>query len=352
MVIDCGDAVRSPVWSFPMAAKIDQDSMREVVVETDSTVEDAARKSRRQFTAGAVASVLLAACSDALKGTGKEHGKDQDPSHGNDAGGSTGNGSSGDGDARTDGGQPGAGDGDGSGDGDSTNPADASSGTDAGASESDAGAAASDAGSPEQPLSCVVRPEQTEGPYFVDERLLRSDIRADPAHPGTVSQGVEFRLKFGVYSVADKACTPIENAIVDIWHCDALGVYSDVQDSNGFFDTRGQKFLRGYQLTDTQGFAKFVTVFPGWYTGRTVHIHFKIRTNPDSSEGFEFTSQIYFADGVTDALVGTGAYAGNDNQRMKNNGDGIFRDGGDKLTLQITKNGAVFHADCGIGLKT
>jgi protocatechuate 3,4-dioxygenase beta subunit len=64
---------------------------------------------------------------------------------------------------------------------------------------------------------------------------------------------------------------------VDVWQCDALGVYSDVRDSNGFFDTRGRQFLRGYQVTDRNGQAEFLTVYPGWYRGRTVHLHFKVR---------------------------------------------------------------------------
>ena len=96
--------------------------------------------------------------------------------------------------------------------------------------------------------ACVVRPELTEGPYFVDERLNRSDIRSDPSD-GTVREGLPLQLTFQVSQV-NEVCTPLEGATVDIWHCDALGVYSDVSDPD--FNTRGQKFLRGYQVTDSE----------------------------------------------------------------------------------------------------
>ena len=72
-------------------------------------------------------------------------------------------------------------------------------------------------------------------------------------------------------------------AVIDVWHCDAAGVYSDVTDPG--FDTTGSDFLRGYQVTDESGRAAFTTVYPGWYQGRTVHIHFKIRTDPDQDAG-------------------------------------------------------------------
>ena len=124
-------------------------------------------------------------------------------------------------------------------------------------------------------LACVVRPEQTEGPYFVDERLNRSDIRTDPTD-GRVSPGTPLALTLLVSRLNAGNCQPLPDAQVDLWHCDAQGVYSDVQDPG--FDSIGKKFLRGYQVTDAHGEARFVTVYPGWYPGRTVHIHFKIRT--------------------------------------------------------------------------
>ena len=114
--------------------------------------------------------------------------------------------------------------------------------------------------------SCVVRPEQTEGPYFVDERLNRSDIRSDPTD-GRIRPGTPLALTLLISRLSAGDCQPLPGAQVDIWHCDAQGVYSDVQDPG--FNTIGQKFLRGYQVTNARGSARFVTVYPGWYLGRT-----------------------------------------------------------------------------------
>jgi protocatechuate 3,4-dioxygenase beta subunit len=125
--------------------------------------------------------------------------------------------------------------------------------------------------------ACVVRPEMTEGPYYVDEDLNRSDVRSDPG-TGEVKEGALLTLTFNVSQVSDGSCSSLEGAKVEIWHCDAEGVYSDVSDPG--FNTEGEKFLRGYQVTDENGQATFVTIYPGWYSGRTVHIHFKVMRAP------------------------------------------------------------------------
>lgn len=183
---------------------------------------------------------------------------------------------------------------------------------------------------------CLVSPEQTEGPYFVDEKLNRSDIRTDPAN-GSVSPGMPLRLVLHVLQVANNSCRPLPKATVDLWHCDALGVYSDVQDYAG--DTRGKKFLRGYQVTDADGKVEFLTIYPGWYPGRTVHIHYKIRTNPTSEVGHEFTSQLYFDDAITNQVHAQAPYAQKGRRDQTNNQDGIFRRGGNQAMLQLTKDG-------------
>jgi len=99
--------------------------------------------------------------------------------------------------------------------------------------------------------SCVVHPQQTEGPFFVDEKLLRSDVRAD-SRTGVVSAGSPLELGLTIAQVsAAGACAPLAGAQVDIWQCDALGRYSDVNDRRN--STNGQTFLRGHQVTDAKG---------------------------------------------------------------------------------------------------
>lgn len=188
------------------------------------------------------------------------------------------------------------------------------------------------------PQGCVVRPAQTEGPYFVDEKLNRSDIRSDPSD-GTVKPGTPLEVTFVVSQLGKGTCTPVAGAVVDVWHCDAEGVYSDVRDPS--FDTRGKKYLRGYQVTDAAGRAKFVTVYPGWYQGRAVHIHFTVRTNPAATAAHQFTSQIYFDDAVNEKVLSQPPYTskGPPDQRMKNERDGIFRQGGSQLVLPVTSTG-------------
>lgn len=199
--------------------------------------------------------------------------------------------------------------------------------------------------------ACVVRPAQTEGPYFVDEKLNRADIRADPA-TGVVKDGTPLDLEMRVFRIGAGSCEPLPGAMVDIWQCDALGVYSDVRDTNGFFDTAGQKFLRGYQNTDASGAARFTTVYPGWYRGRTVHIHFKIRTDGGAARGREFTSQLYFDDAMTDQVLARPPYASKGTSgRIRNERDGIYqRQGGPQLMLALAERGTGYHGVFDIGL--
>jgi protocatechuate 3,4-dioxygenase beta subunit len=196
--------------------------------------------------------------------------------------------------------------------------------------------------------ACVVKPQQTEGPYFVDERLKRSDIRSDPSD-SSVKQGVPLRLVFQISQVSNNACTPLKDAIIDVWHCDVEGVYSDVQDRG--FSTVGKKFLRGYQVTNANGTAEFMTIYPGWYPGRTVHIHFKIRTPSAVQQGYEFTSQLYFDDVMTDRVHAQAPYAAKGQRTQKNDQDGIFREGGEQLLLQLTKAAEGYEGRFEIGLK-
>lgn len=196
--------------------------------------------------------------------------------------------------------------------------------------------------------SCVIRPEQTEGPYFVDERLNRSDIRSDPT-TGQVKPGTPLTLTLQLFRLGSGDCQPLAGAQVDLWHCDALGVYSDVRDAS--FNTIGQNFLRGYQITDTRGEAKFLTIYPGWYAGRTVHIHVKIRTAHAAERHVEFTSQMYFDDGLTDRVHVDPPYAAKGQRNARNQDDRIFRRGGDQLMLAPTTTADGYAATFAIGLQ-
>jgi protocatechuate 3,4-dioxygenase beta subunit len=194
--------------------------------------------------------------------------------------------------------------------------------------------------------SCLVRPEQTEGPYFVDEKLHRSDIRTEPAS-SVLKPGTPLQLAIVASLVTDGGCQPLAGAHVDVWQCDARGVYSDVVDRS--FNTVGQKFLRGYQIADESGTARFTTIYPGWYRGRTVHIHFKVRTDPTQREGYEFTSQLYFDDALTDQVHQREPYA-SEGRRTRNLEDGIFRRGGDQLMLALTESGGGYAGQFHVGV--
>jgi protocatechuate 3,4-dioxygenase beta subunit len=195
--------------------------------------------------------------------------------------------------------------------------------------------------------SCIVRPQLTEGPYFVDEMLNRSDIRSDPA-TRTVRPGVPLRLSFRVSRASGGACAPLSGALVDVWHCDALGVYSDAQDMS--FNTRGQKFLRGYQQSDASGLAQFATIYPGWYAGRAVHIHFKIR-NGAGSPGFEFTSQVFFDEAITDLVHAQAPYNAKGRRNTTNAADGIYQGGGSQLLLPLVAEGSGYGSTFDIALQ-
>ena len=206
---------------------------------------------------------------------------------------------------------------------------------------------ASSTASPTLP-TCIVTPEQIEGPYFVDEKLNRSDIRSDPSD-NSVTEGMPLQLTLRVSQVSSGGCTPLKDAIVDLWNCDALGVYSDVKDPS--FTTIGKKFLRGYQVTDADGTVQFTTTYPGWYEGRSVHMHVKVRTNARSGKSYEFTTQLYFDDSITDLVHAQAPYASKGQGRLKNAGDMFFNAGGEKTLLTLTKTNQAYAATLSIGLQ-
>ena len=198
------------------------------------------------------------------------------------------------------------------------------------------------------PPSCAARPQQTEGPFFVEEDLDRSDIRSDP-RTGIVKPGVPLRLRFNISRMSGASCVPLTGAKVDLWHCDATGRYSDARSRGS--SSAGEKFLRGYQRTDTAGTAQFLTIYPGWYGGRTVHVHFKIRTAASSAPAYEFTSQLYFDDALTDRVYAFEPYAAGRRRSMRNADDFIFRDGGSQLLIVPVQDAQGYAATFDIGLQ-
>jgi protocatechuate 3,4-dioxygenase beta subunit len=194
--------------------------------------------------------------------------------------------------------------------------------------------------------SCVGRPELTEGPYFVDEKLNRSDIRSDTS-TNKVSDGTPLALAFNV-TQANNSCAPLASAQVDVWHCDAVGVYSDATDPG--FNTRGQNFLRGYQMTDADGAARFTTIVPGWYAGRAVHIHFKIRTRGADGNAYEFTSQLFFDPNTLTTVYAVTPYSTHKGDFLRNEKDDIYNQSKGQTMVDLAKDGSGYSTTFDIAL--
>ena len=193
--------------------------------------------------------------------------------------------------------------------------------------------------------SCVVVPELTEGPYYVNENLDRSDIRIDTSD-GSVREGAVLTLDWVVSQVDGNACIPLEGVLVDVWHCDALGNYSDVGSE------QGHDYLRGYQHTDANGKATIKTIYPGWYQGRAVHIHFKIRTDANAASGLEFTSQLFFDDALSAQVCSSGVYASKGAPDQPNASDGIFQQSQGMTLLDVVKDGDGYKATFELAVQT
>ena len=185
--------------------------------------------------------------------------------------------------------------------------------------------------------SCVLTSEGEEGPYYVDAARLRRDVTEGRA-------GVPLQLRIAV--VDSKTCAPLENAAVDIWHCDAMGTYSGftAQGSGGRGPGgRGRgpggprqldstRFLRGIQVSNKQGMVEFLSIYPGWYQGRTIHLHMKVHLGGAAGEEtwngghVAHTGQIYFPEDVTAEVAAMQPYAANSGvHRTLQSEDGIFR---------------------------
>jgi len=179
-------------------------------------------------------------------------------------------------------------------------------------------------------VSCVLAPEQTEGPYYIaNEKVRRNITEGRPGRPLTLRLAV----------VDASTCKPIKGAAVDVWHCDASGNYSGVDGDDG-------TFMRGVQRTNAQGIATFRTVYPGWYQGRTVHIHVKVHVRGNVVH----TGQLYFPDRVTDAVYRKSPYSGRSNRDVRNAADAIYRNGGKRSLLGLRRSGAGYIGTIRMGV--
>jgi len=207
--------------------------------------------------------------------------------------------------------------------------------------------------------------EMTQGPYYLDLNLVRRDVRED-------RKGAALTLGL---RVVDAAGQPIKGAAVDIWHCDADGTYSGFVSSSAASNGGGQggpppggqggpppggqagaatpndpsTFLRGTQLSDADGALSFVAVYPGWYQGRTVHIHVMVHAGGK----IVHTGQLFFDDSFTDTLyASTTPYSTRGKRTTRNAADGIFGSGGQSSTLAVTKSADVYAAQMTVAVKT
>jgi protocatechuate 3,4-dioxygenase beta subunit len=180
-------------------------------------------------------------------------------------------------------------------------------------------------------VACVLAPEQTEGPYYVDDAAVRRNVTDG-------KPGVPLSLRLRVVDAS--TCKPVRNAAVEIWHCDAVGAYSGVQGDTGMF-------LRGVQRTDANGVALFRTIYPGWYPGRTVHIHTMVHIGGNVVH----TGQLYFSDAVTDAVYKRAPYNRRPNRDPRNAGDSIYRNGGKRSTLKLKRSGTAYVGSITMGVQ-
>lgn len=159
--------------------------------------------------------------------------------------------------------------------------------------------------------TCALTPEQTEGPFYIDVDSIRGDITDG-------QDGVPLRL--GI-RLLDEACAPIPDAVVEVWHCDARGRYSGFEGAEpGAGPSDDERYLRGGQVTDRDGIVAITTIYPGWYPGRTTHVHAKAHV----SNAEALTTQLYFDDEVTARVHGREPYAAAGGADTTNGDDGIF----------------------------
>ena len=181
--------------------------------------------------------------------------------------------------------------------------------------------------------TCILSPEVTEGPYWIDSTLTRRNItEGRPGLPLFVDATV----------VDARTCKPIAGADVEIWHCDAGGNYSGFDAGGGGGPGGGSgpatrtRYLRGHQKADAAGKLRFITIFPGWYPGRTPHIHLKVHAGGDVVH----TGQLFMSERTTAAVYRQAPYSSHGQPDVSHSADNIYAQaGGSKSTLRLRRRG-------------
>lgn len=201
----------------------------------------------------------------------------------------------------------------------------------------------------DQAGTCTLTPATTAGPFYFDADRIRSDIRED-------RQGVRLRVAIKVQD--SETCEPLRDAVVEIWHCDAAGSYSGAEsrasgggsagappgDSADLEPLDDERYLRGAQVTNADGIVEFTTIWPGWYQGRTIHIHAMVHF----TDARVLTTQVMFDEALNTEVLAQAPYTDRPDRDTRNDDDGIYRD---DLLLKVTKDGdgylgvIVFAAD-------
>jgi protocatechuate 3,4-dioxygenase beta subunit len=226
--------------------------------------------------------------------------------------------------------------------------------------------------------TCAMATEETQGPYWFDVDSIRSDLRED--RPGTA-----LALAVRVHDVSECAgggdVRPVPNSVVEIWHCDAGGVYSGFESgsigagggppagapggpggaggpvsasgetSDGSYSagdveatpTDDGTYLRGAQVANADGVAQFTTIYPGWYRGRTVHIHLKVHVD----KATVLTTQLYFDESLNDEVFAAAPYNEHTARDTRNENDSIYDSSG-MLTVQKQGDGYLGVINLGI----
>jgi len=180
--------------------------------------------------------------------------------------------------------------------------------------------------------ACVVTDTETDGPYPLYNSRGSSINRIDITDG---KEGVPLLMTLTVKNVNDN-CNIIENARVDIWHCDKDGYYSGYTNS-GFLGTQNNTakvFCRGLQYSDANGELKFTTIYPGWYQGRVTHIHVQVYVGT----ALKLTSQIAFPEEINTEVYNSTLYAAHGQNPTKNSTDNIIRDSLDNELATVVKN--------------